>query len=61
LRVVCGRFLQDVGTDASKSGLGLGLAIVRNLVELHGGTARASSDGENEGATFMVSLPVIIK
>lgn len=61
LPMVFERFRQDVGTDSNKSGLGLGLAIVRNLVELHGGTARASSDGENEGATFMVSLPVIIK
>jgi PAS domain S-box-containing protein len=41
-------------------GLGLGLSIVRHLVELHGGTVRAESDGENRGATFTVELPLSI-
>ncbi|AKT37718.1 ATP-binding protein [Chondromyces crocatus] len=40
------------------SGLGLGLAISRHLVELHGGTVTAESDGEGQGATFLVRLPV---
>ncbi|NJL21148.1 MAG: response regulator [Leptolyngbyaceae cyanobacterium SM1_3_5] len=40
-------------------GLGLGLAIVRNLVELHGGSVSASSEGENQGATFTVELPLL--
>jgi signal transduction histidine kinase len=40
-------------------GLGLGLAIVRNLVELHGGTARAESGGEGKGATFRIRLPIL--
>ncbi len=40
-------------------GLGLGLAIVRHLVELHGGEVRAASDGEGHGATFSVTLPVL--
>jgi PAS domain S-box-containing protein len=41
------------------SGLGLGLAIVRHLVELHGGTVEAFSQGEDKGATFEVRLPLI--
>ncbi|HVG21245.1 MAG TPA: PAS domain S-box protein [Blastocatellia bacterium] len=40
-------------------GLGLGLAIVRHLVETHGGTVRAESGGEGKGATFTVSLPLL--
>jgi signal transduction histidine kinase len=40
------------------SGLGLGLAIVRHMVELHGGTVRAESEGEGRGATFIVTLPI---
>ena len=38
--------------------MGLGLAIVRHLVELHGGTVRADSEGEGKGATFTVMLPI---
>ena len=52
------RFRQGVGGNARKhGGLGLGLAIVRNLVELHGGTVAASSAGLNRGATFEVTIP----
>ncbi|MBW4561038.1 MAG: response regulator [Mojavia pulchra JT2-VF2] len=48
----------DSGTTRSSGGLGLGLAIVRQLVELHGGRVCAESFGEGQGATFTVSLPV---
>jgi hypothetical protein len=52
------RFRQaDQTSTRSYGGLGLGLSIVRQLVELHGGTVRAESEGEGRGATFIVSLP----
>jgi PAS domain S-box-containing protein len=54
------RFRQaDSSITRSYSGLGLGLAIVRHLVELHGGTVRADSPGEGQGATFTVKLPLM--
>jgi len=48
---------QDAGSNRRFGGLGLGLAIVRHLVELHGGSIAASSDGEGCGSTFIVRLP----
>ena len=55
------RFSQgDAGTRRTNGGLGLGLAIVRHIVELHGGTVEASSEGENMGSTFRVRLPLMI-
>jgi CheY-like chemotaxis protein/anti-sigma regulatory factor (Ser/Thr protein kinase) len=49
----------DATTTRKFGGLGLGLAIVRHLVELHGGTVQADSPGEGQGATFTVTLPLI--
>jgi CheY-like chemotaxis protein/anti-sigma regulatory factor (Ser/Thr protein kinase) len=52
------RFRQaDSSTTRQYGGLGLGLSIVREIVELHGGSVSARSEGENAGATFTVTLP----
>jgi signal transduction histidine kinase len=48
----------DGASTRAQAGLGLGLAIVRHIVELHGGRVRAESAGEGKGATFTVDLPV---
>jgi two-component system CheB/CheR fusion protein len=53
------RFRQaDAATTRVYGGLGLGLSIVRNIVEMHGGSVRAESKGKNQGATFTVTLPI---
>jgi CheY-like chemotaxis protein/anti-sigma regulatory factor (Ser/Thr protein kinase) len=53
------RFSQQEGsTTRSHGGLGLGLAIVRQLTELHGGTIEAESAGKGQGATFTVTIPL---
>jgi signal transduction histidine kinase len=57
LPFVFDRFWQGESRSASRRGLGLGLAIVRHLVELHGGTVTAESQGPGAGATFTVVLP----
>jgi CheY-like chemotaxis protein len=59
LPFVFDRFRQgDSSTTRAYGGLGLGLAVVRHLVELHGGTVHADSAGEARGATFSVTLPI---
>jgi len=53
------RFSQsDASTTRKHGGLGLGLSIVKNLVELHGGSIRAHSEGEGRGARFVLHLPI---
>ena len=59
LPYVFDRFRQaDSGTTRAHAGLGLGLAIVRHIVELHGGTVTAFSEGDNHGSTFTIRLPM---
>jgi CheY-like chemotaxis protein len=61
LPYVFDRFRQsDSSSTRAHGGLGLGLALVKHLVELHGGSALARSAGEGLGATFVVSLPLSI-
>ncbi|HSE97989.1 MAG TPA: response regulator, partial [Blastocatellia bacterium] len=60
LPFVFDRFRQADSTSTRKyGGLGLGLSIVRHLIEMHGGTVRAESNGAGLGATFQVRLPLI--
>jgi PAS domain S-box-containing protein len=59
LPYVFDRFRQaNSGTNREHGGLGLGLSIVRNLTELHGGTVRAESAGEGNGSRFVIRLPI---
>jgi CheY-like chemotaxis protein len=61
LSYVFDRFRQgDSRIDRQSSGLGLGLAIARSLVELHGGTVSAQSDGPGKGACFTIKLQILI-
>ncbi|HJQ25830.1 MAG TPA: ATP-binding protein [Blastocatellia bacterium] len=61
LPYVFDRFRQADGSiTRAYSGLGLGLAIVRHLVELHGGTVEANSAGSNQGAKFTIKLPLLM-
>lgn len=59
LPLVFDRFRQaDPSSTRRHGGLGIGLSLVKNLVELHGGSVRVSSPGENQGTTFVVTLPI---
>jgi len=49
----------DRGLERSQGGLGIGLALVKKLVEMHGGSVRAESEGENRGSRFTIRLPTI--
>ena len=51
----------DRSIERSTGGLGIGLALVKGLVEMHGGTVEAASDGPGKGSTFTVRLPVLGK
>lgn len=59
LPLVFDRFRQDASAEKRNGGLGLGLAIVRNLVELHGGSVSVHSNGPDTGAEFTVTLPAV--
>jgi PAS domain S-box-containing protein len=61
LAFVFDRFRQaDSSTTRRHGGLGLGLSIVKHLVELHGGSVRVKSSGEGKGSTFIVALPISV-
>src|SRR6185437_5465812 len=49
----------DRSVERSTGGLGIGLALVKGLVEMHGGTVTAESPGDGEGSTFTVRLPAM--
>jgi len=61
LPFVFDRFRQaDSSSTRTHAGLGLGLAIVRHIVDLHGGTVHAASEGPDHGATFRIRLPISV-
>ncbi len=60
LPLVFEMFTQVVNTDRPHGGLGIGLSLVRRLVELHGGTVTASSLGAGKGSTFTIRLPLAV-
>lgn len=49
----------DASHSRSQGGLGIGLSLARTLVQMHGGTIQCFSDGENQGSTFTIQLPVV--
>jgi PAS domain S-box-containing protein len=61
LPLVFERFRQAATSERGRTGLGLGLAIAKELVEMHGGSIAATSDGRGKGSTFTVTLPTLIE
>jgi two-component system CheB/CheR fusion protein len=60
LSAIFDMFMQvDISRERARGGLGIGLTLVKRLLELHGGTVEASSDGINQGALFTVKLPLL--
>src|ERR1051326_8756500 len=59
LPLVFERFRQAATSERGRTGLGLGLAIAKELVEMHGGSIAATSDGRGKGSTFTVTLPTL--
>jgi signal transduction histidine kinase len=61
LPLIFDMFMQvDSSLERSQSGLGIGLTLVKNLVELHGGTVEAHSAGAGQGSEFVVRLPILV-
>jgi signal transduction histidine kinase len=50
----------DTSLERSQGGLGIGLTLVKNLVEMHGGTVEVHSRGKDQGSEFVVRLPILV-
>jgi signal transduction histidine kinase/ActR/RegA family two-component response regulator len=62
LQAIFDMFVQvDPSLKRARGGLGIGLSLVRNLVDMHGGTVKAMSEGEGRGSEFVIKLPLIVE